>query len=296
MADARRRLPDNAAGEFFVDDTCIDCDTCRQIAPATFHDHGGQSSVHRQPAGDHERRRALQALVACPTASIGSAADPGEVAGAAASYPEPIDGDVWFCGFTSEKTYGGWSYLITRPEARGGNVLVDSPRFTEPLARRLGDLGGIRLMVLTHRDDVGDHTAFARAFGCTRVMHAADGAGRLGVERVLTGAGVQRLDADLVVIPTPGHTPGHVVLLYRERFLFTGDHLAWSAEDEALRAFRDVCWYSWAEQAASMARLLEHRFEWVLPGHGRIHHAPVDVMRARLAACVKWMHDGDRAR
>jgi glyoxylase-like metal-dependent hydrolase (beta-lactamase superfamily II)/ferredoxin len=297
MADARRSLPENVAGDFFVDASCIDCDTCRQIAPATFRDHGGQSSVHRQPAGARQRRRALQALVACPTASIGTRADAPDAAAATAAYPERIEGDVFFCGFTSEKTYGGWSYLIARPAARGGNVLVDSPRFTPPLVRRLRELGGVRLMFLTHRDDVGDHAAFARAFACPRVMHAADGAGRLGIERVLTGSATEPLDDDLVAIPTPGHTAGHAVLLYRERFLFTGDHLAWSPEHGALRAFADVCWHSWTEQTASMARLLDHRFEWVLPGHGRMHHAPAAAMRARLRECVAWMRAGaDRGR
>jgi len=32
------------------------------------------------------------------------------------------------------------------------------------------------------------------------------------------------IDCDLLVIPTPGHTRGHVVFLYRKKFLFTGDH------------------------------------------------------------------------
>ena len=36
MADRSRALPQNVTGDFFVDDTCIDCDTCRQIAPETF--------------------------------------------------------------------------------------------------------------------------------------------------------------------------------------------------------------------------------------------------------------------
>jgi glyoxylase-like metal-dependent hydrolase (beta-lactamase superfamily II)/ferredoxin len=296
MADARRRLRQNAAGDFFVDDSCIDCDTCRQIAPETFQDHGGQSSVHRQPAGLAERRRALQALVACPTASIGARAETSDVAAAAASYPEPIDGDVHFCGFTSEKTYGGWGYLITRPPARGGNVLVDSPRFTQPLVRRLHALGGVALMFLTHRDDVGDHAAFAREFGCPRVLHAADGGARLRVERVLTGTAPVRLDDDLLAIPTPGHTAGHAVLLHDDRYLFTGDHLSWSPEDRALRAWPEVCWYSWPEQTASMARLLEHRFDWVLPGHGRRHHAAPAVMHAALRECVDWMRGrADRA-
>lgn len=293
MADARRSLPDNVPGDFFVDDTCIDCDTCRAIAPATFRDHGGQSSVGRQPQNPRERHAALKALVACPTASIGTRAEAPDVAAAAAAYPEPIDGEVYFCGFTSEKTFGGWSYLIVRPPERGGNVLIDSPRFTQPLVRRLRELGGVRTMVLTHRDDVGDHRAFRREFGCARVMHGADGAAGLGVERALDGADPLRLDADLIVIPTPGHTRGHLVSLYANRFLFTGDHLAWSPEDQALRAFRDVCWYSWAEQTASMRRLLDYRFEWVLPGHGRMHHTAQETMHTQLQECVEWM--GSRA-
>jgi glyoxylase-like metal-dependent hydrolase (beta-lactamase superfamily II)/ferredoxin len=296
MADARRRLRQNVAGDFFVDDTCIDCDTCRAIASETFLDHGGQSSVYHQPASPAERRRALQALVACPTASIGTRVEAPDTAAAAATFPEPIADGVHFCGFTSEKTYGGWSYLITRSAVRGGNVLVDSPRFTQPLVRRLHALGGVALMFLTHRDDVGDHAAFAREFGCRRVLHAADGAARLRVEHVLNGSAAVRLDDDLLAIPTPGHTAGHVVLLHAERHLFTGDHLAWSPEDGALRAFPEVCWYSWPEQTASMARLLDHRFDWVLPGHGRRHHAEPAAMRAALSECVDWMRTrADRA-
>lgn len=289
MADARRRLRENVPGDFFVDGSCIDCDACRQIAPATFRDHGGASSVYRQPGDPAARFRALKALVACPTASIGTVAAAPDAEAAAAAYPERIDGEVHFCGFTSDKTYGAWSYLVVRPPERGGNVLVDSPRFTRPLARRIGEMGGVRLMFLTHADDVGDHAAFAREFGCARVMHAADGASRLGVERVVRGREPARLDDDLLAVPTPGHTRGHMALLHRGRFLFTGDHLAWSPEDRALRAFPDVCWHSWSEQTASMRRLLGYRFEWVLPGHGRIHHAPADAMHALLRDCVAWM-------
>src|SRR5258708_37881214 len=36
MAQIAQRLPENVQGEFFVDSTCIDCDACRQIAPASF--------------------------------------------------------------------------------------------------------------------------------------------------------------------------------------------------------------------------------------------------------------------
>jgi hypothetical protein len=38
-----------------------------------------------------------------------------------------------------------------------------------------------------------------------------------------------------------------------------------------------------------MARLLGYSFEWVLPGHGRLHHAPADEMHEHLEGCVEWM-------
>ncbi|HYO63241.1 MAG TPA: MBL fold metallo-hydrolase [Pyrinomonadaceae bacterium] len=288
MANPAKRLPENVAGDFFVDASCIDCDACRQIAPETFRDHGDQSSVYRQPETEEEVRRALMALVACPTGSIGGARGHDARVGVAA-FPAHVAEDVYFCGFTSESSFGAWSYLIVRPRERGGNVLVDSPRFSRPLVRRIEELGGVRRMFLTHRDDVADHEAFARHFNCERVMHAADGARRLGVEHVLEGEDEARLEDELLAVPTPGHTRGHAVLLYRDRFLFTGDHLAWSPARQTLVAFRDAMWYSWPEQTRSMERLLRYGFEWVLPGHGRIHHDTADRMREHLRRCVEWM-------
>ena len=120
-------------------------------------------------------------------------------------------------------------------------------------------------------------------------MHEADGAQRLGIEHVVTGEDAVGLDDELQCVPTPGHTRGHQVFLYRNKVLFTGDHLAWSPRRETLVAFRDVCWDSWAEQTRSMEKLLAYEFEWVLPGHGRIHHAPHDVMREHLRRCVASM-------
>jgi len=60
-----------------------------------------------------------------------------------------------------------------------------------------------------------------------------------------------------------------MVLLYRNKFLFTGDHLYFSREERHLEAFRDHCWYSWSEQTKSMKTLIDFDFEWVLPGHGQ---------------------------
>ncbi|HKP72731.1 MAG TPA: MBL fold metallo-hydrolase, partial [Pyrinomonadaceae bacterium] len=281
MASVAQRLPENVAGDFYVDATCIDCDACRQIAPETFRDHGDQSSVYRQPGGADETRRALMALVACPTASIGTLAH-HDVRAAIDAFPARISENVYFCGFTSESSFGAWSYLVVRPPEEGGNVLVDSPRYASQLVKRIEAMGGVHQMFLTHRDDIADHAKFAKRFGCTRVMHAADGARALGMERVIEGEDEVELDETLRVIPVPGHTRGHAVLLYRNKYLFTGDHLAWSPSRETLTAFRSVAWYSWKEQTRSMEKLLPHRFEWVLPGHGRIHADTADGMHAHL--------------
>ena len=288
MASFARRLPQNVDGDFFVDDSCIDCDACRQIAPATFRDHDEKSIVFEQPKTVEETRLALMSLVACPTASIGTTRKHDMRIGIDA-FPSLVHENVYFCGYTSEDSFGAWSYLIVRPPEEGGNVLVDSPRFASQLVKHIKAMGGARLMFLTHKDDIADHASFAKKFGCERVMHADDGAERLGIERVIEGGESLQLDRDLILIPVPGHTRGHVVMLYKNKFLFTGDHLAWSPTRETLTAFRSVAWYSWPKQTRSMQRLLDYDFEWVLPGHGRIHHDTKEGMHKHLERCIKWM-------
>jgi glyoxylase-like metal-dependent hydrolase (beta-lactamase superfamily II)/ferredoxin len=284
MANAALRIDDNVPGDFFVDSTCIDCDACRQIAPSVFRDAGGQSAVHHQPQTADELLAAQKALLACPTSSIGSL-EKHDMTAALAAYPELIEDDVYRCGFTSESSFGAFSYFIGT-----GNILIDSPRFVGPLVKRLDALGGVRTMLLTHQDDVADHEKFSARFGCERVMHRDDvGPRTAGVERQIEGREPVTLADDLVMIPTPGHTRGHAVFLWRDKFLFTGDHLAWSETRGHLYAFRSACWYSLNEQIASMERLLDYRFEWVLPGHGRPIRLAPDAMRASLERCIQWM-------
>jgi glyoxylase-like metal-dependent hydrolase (beta-lactamase superfamily II)/ferredoxin len=287
MASVDRRLADNVPGDFYVDETCIDCDTCRRIEPAVFAEGASFSYVFRQPSDETERRRSLMALVACPTGSIGTVSRADARPGVAA-FPEPVAENVSFCGFTSPDSFGAWSWFVERP---GGNVLVDSPRAANPLLAALERRGGVSRLFLTHRDDVADHAALSRRFSCERILHERDvTSGTQGIERKLSGDDPVTLAEDLVAIPTPGHTRGHAVLLYREKFLFTGDHLAWSERRGGLVGFRDACWFSWTEQIRSMERLLDFRFEWVLPGHGWRYHAPSpEAMRTEVEKCVKWM-------
>src|SRR6478752_2054091 len=48
MADQKKRLDSNVAGNFFVDATCINCDACRQLAPDSFEEIGEFSAVVQQ--------------------------------------------------------------------------------------------------------------------------------------------------------------------------------------------------------------------------------------------------------
>jgi glyoxylase-like metal-dependent hydrolase (beta-lactamase superfamily II)/ferredoxin len=290
MARLENRLPHNAEGNFFVDDRCIDCDTCRSLAPTLFARAADfeQSFVKRQPGSPDEERQALMALVACPTAAIGTIRKMDVTPGVQA-FPTPVSEDVYYCGFTSEASFGAASYLIRRPE---GNVLVDSPRASKQLIQRLKELGGVRTMFLTHRDDVADHSVFQRELGCDRILHTADvSPATAGVEQKLAGDQPLTLAHDLLAIPVPGHTPGSTALLYREEFLFSGDHVWWSCARGRLHASRCVNWYSWDDQVRSLRRLLDFRFRWILPGHGRRFHADSwDTMReeiGRLLASVE---------
>ena len=224
-------------------------------------------------------------IVCCPTGSIGCQAsdDPKSVFD---DFPLPIEGSVYYCGFNSPKSYGGNSYFI---QQAGGNWLVDSPKFLPRLVRRMEALGGIANIFLTHRDDVADAARYAQHFGARRFIHRAELAWQPDAEVVLEGNTPQSLESTLIAIPTPGHTAGHMVLLFDRRFLFTGDHLHFDRGHGRLAASEGYCWYSWPRQIESMRRLLEHQFEWILPGHGQAVHLPAGKMREQMINLVERM-------
>ncbi len=286
MADLAKRLQSNAPGEFFVDSTCIDCDTCNWVAPKSFDGHGAYSRVYRQPANDADRLRAEMALVACPVAAIGTRAKQS-LRAATDAFPEPIHGPVYHCGFHARSSFGAASYLIRRPS---GNIIVDSPRFTRDLAARFAAWGGCRTMFLTHCDDVADHRLWHEQFGCERVLHERDVSGSTrDIEHRVTGEEPIELSPGLIVIPVPGHTAGSSCLVVDDTYLFSGDHVAWSEEHRQIYAFRDACWYDWRELIRSMERLAEFSFEWILPGHGRRCRFDRARMKAEMARCIAWL-------
>jgi glyoxylase-like metal-dependent hydrolase (beta-lactamase superfamily II)/ferredoxin len=285
MANPSKQVPQNVPGEFFVDSTCIDCDTCRQLAPDVFGEAAATSYVRHQPNSQTENQAAMYALVSCPTGSIGNLgdSDPKAVMG---DFPLLIEEPVYYCGFNSPKSYGGNSYFVRRET---GNWLIDSPKFLPQLVRQFEAMGGISKIFLTHRDDVADAERYARHFGSQRFIHRLELSSQPTAELVLDGDDPVELGDAFTAIPTSGHTEGHCALLFDQRFLFTGDHLYFDRETQQLSAFKDYCWDSWSRQTESMQSLIDYRFEWVLPGHGQRVWLPESEMRAQLKELVARM-------
>ena len=279
MANKSKRLANNVGDNFFVDSTCINCDTCRQLAPATFAENDDFSSVYRQPVGDAEVHAAYQALVACPVGSIGTLqGDKAQMQQAVASFPLELDTHIYYNGFNSEKSFGANSYFIQHPD---GNWLIDSPRYVRHLVTAFERMGGIKYIFLTHEDDVADAGRYAAQFGATRIIHSADADAEPGAEWIIEGMDPVVVGPEFRIIPVPGHTQGSIALLYADRYLFTGDHMGWDRDVNGLRL---ATVYVWNEEILrrSTARLLDHRFEWVLPGHADRIHLPAAQMKQEL--------------
>lgn len=73
MAQLEQKWPENISGRFFVDQQCIDCDVCRDLAPVYFrrNDEGEHSYVYRQPETQEGLDECLEALESCPVEAIG---------------------------------------------------------------------------------------------------------------------------------------------------------------------------------------------------------------------------------
>ncbi len=76
MAEQAKKVAENIPGRFYVDETCIDCELCRETAPANFTLKTGKgkrySYVNRQPAGPAEIAACTAAMDECPVEAIGN--------------------------------------------------------------------------------------------------------------------------------------------------------------------------------------------------------------------------------
>lgn len=285
MANLKLSRSQNVSGNFFVDNTCIDCGTCYWIDPETFHEAGGQSAVYHQPQNNLEA--AYRALYSCPTNSIGVQERDPVAKEVLENFPYELAPGIFHTGFHAENSFGAASYFIKNENE---NILIDSPRYLKQLSNKFKDLGGIKYQLLTHKDDVADTDLYWNDFKGKRFIHSDDSNSRTkNYEGFFTGEESLQLTEYLTVIPVPGHTKGSVCFLYQNKYLFTGDHLAFSPELGHLYAFKGACWYDFKTQIKSMEKLLDYDFEYVLPGHDAPYSASKELMQDSLKKCISWM-------
>ncbi|CAN8327269.1 unnamed protein product [Cochlearia groenlandica] len=286
-----RRRTQNVEGDIFVDNACIDCDTCRWMAPQVFTRVDNMSAVTKQPTSKEERLNTLQALLSCPTGSIRTQTPPTDIGEAQESFPLALNKDtlpgVFHCGFHSKKSFGATSYLILHHE---GNILVDSPRYLEKLAGKIEKMGGVRYMFLTHRDDVADHKKWADRFKCTRILHSEDvESSTSDVELKLEGSGPWSVNEDIELVHTPGHTYGSVCLFYKPfKAIFTGDHIAMS--ESGMSIYEQYTQGSVSRQLESVEKLINLDFNWLIPGHGRRVHFKDGEEKAKILEALVQKH------
>lgn len=182
-------------------------------------------------------------------------------------------------------TKGSYAYLINAEEL----ILIDTSRhgkFFEILKeiRGLGfDPKEIKHILLTHHDI--DHIGNARKLqdftGAKLWISEEDlpfvtgEKNRTGVKRLLQS--LIKIDKPKIdktftenfpfidIVPTPGHTPGHVAFLYK-KILFTGDLVSiYNGKVNFLPNF-----FTWDKQIleSSLEKIKSLDFEWICPSHG----------------------------
>ena len=74
MADPLDKVPSQAEGRYYVDSQYIDCDLCRETAPANFirNDDQSFSYVFKQPVNPEEETLCKDAMDNCPVEAIGN--------------------------------------------------------------------------------------------------------------------------------------------------------------------------------------------------------------------------------
>lgn len=74
MADPNDKVSGQPLGDYYVDSQCIDCDLCRETAPANFqrNDEEGFSFVYKQPENEEEATLCKDAMDNCPVEAIGA--------------------------------------------------------------------------------------------------------------------------------------------------------------------------------------------------------------------------------
>lgn len=179
-------------------------------------------------------------------------------------------------------TLDGTNTWVLREPGESGCVVVDPGPLDEGHLRRVVDHGPVELVVLTH-----GHSDHAEGAGRLHEMTGAPvlardpslcvGAAPLGADEARAAAGVEWL-----TVLTPGHSSDSVCLLLRgDRALLTGDTIL--GRGTTVVAPPDGRLGDYLDSLRRLRDLAGTEVDVLLPGHGPVLDAPVEVMEHYLA-------------
>lgn len=189
--------------------------------------------------------------------------------------------------FLLESTKGAYVYLIFGKET----MLVDTgfpiagKKILKELESENIDLLDIKHILLTHYDidHIGNAVMLQKLTGAKLWSSLTDrpyilgqkprpgfkkyfsSIARIPKPETLFSFGEDGNIDGMKVIPSPGHSPGHVCLLF-EDVLFAGDLV--EGENGQLLPFRSGWNWDNALHTDSISRVSHYSFEWVCPAHG----------------------------
>ena len=190
--------------------------------------------------------------------------------------------------YALESTKGSYSYLINDKET----ILIDTgnPGKVKNILKEIESLNikpkNIKHILLTHHDvdHIGNATLLQKETGATLwaskkdIPYILGDKSRPGIKKVasflmrvkkpekIKSYNDQKID-DIEIIPTPGHTPGHVSFLYKD-ILFAGDLVRNS--NGVLKKLPKMGNSDEKSLNESILKMSKYSFKWVCPAHGEL--------------------------
>ena len=191
-------------------------------------------------------------------------------------------------------------------------IMVDTPKYGPSALKAVESLtgsGGPDYLFLTHVDDTNSHDQWAEHYqrqsgknGMKRIFHAGDlgrhnWLGDLTLEdveillkkeeantsenltaynlagEILPSDWEESCDDEVVILHTPGHSPGSITLYKRPRnehagILFTGDTYGWTTRNGGKMNGFPMYGNNLRVQAETLEKMLGYEWDVIAPGHG----------------------------
>ena len=165
-------------------------------------------------------------------------------------------------------TLGGTAYFIVN---KSGNILLDCPAWNDDNPKFLMANGGVKWLVLTHRNGISKQLNQIQTITQCEVIIQEQEAYLLPETQITSFRKTLSLDNTLELIWTPGYSPGSSCLYWQEHngVIFSGRHLL-PIGNGNVAPIRTAKTFHWFRQLNSVQLLLdrfkEKTLKYICPG------------------------------